>query len=62
MGGELWAAVSSDGLGQSIEIEYPLDDEVGEVLGVCCGGAWYQVSLLGQVVDHNPNGVIIVGP
>ena len=44
-----------------MEAEHPLDEEIGEVFGVGCRGAWYQVSLLGQAVYHHPDGITTVG-
>ena len=40
-----------------MKTEYPLHEEVGQVFGVRGGCAWYQVPLLGQAVDHYPDGV-----
>ena len=45
-----------------MEAEYPLDKQVGQVLGIDSLCAWHQVSLRLQAVHHNPDGVATIRP
>src|SRR6266576_2350029 len=59
--GELRAAVRDDGVRQAVESEYMIEEKMGKPLGLDGISAWDEVALLGQPIDHDPDGVEPLG-
>lgn len=62
LSGELGASVGDDGVGQAVEAEDVLDEQIGKVAGGAVGAAGDEVGHLGEAVDDNEDGVESVRP